>query len=146
MPPEKGITVARLAVESNGLFLLVRRSLTAKRHRGLWELPGGQPDLEIDENLKDTGIRETGEETGGLVTEVTSELVTVHAYPMDGDRQGQMHETQVALARVAGGAIDITDNPEVIATTWQTREAILRSPALVYATRLAVQDFIPALQ
>ena len=53
---------ATVAVVSNGKVLLVRR----KNHpfKGFWALPGGFFDVEKDESLEETAMRELAEETG----------------------------------------------------------------------------------
>ena len=61
------VRVLAAVIQRGGRYLICRRP-DYKRHGGLWEFPGGQ--LEPNETLHDTAVRELREELGVAVSAV----------------------------------------------------------------------------
>ncbi len=126
------VSVAGVVVDDQGRALIIQR-----RDNGNWEPPGGV--LEHGETIEDGLRREIYEETG----------LKIEPGPLTGIYQNMPRNIIALVFRCRPVAGELTENDEVAAFRWATRDEARAIMCEAYATRILdglVQGTMPSIR
>lgn len=95
-------------VDNKRKILLVRRSATETEFAGLYELPGGGSETDLDATILDTVVRETIEETG---LKVVHTLASFNGFEYE-TKNGKSIQFNFLVEVEEGAGVEVKLNPE----------------------------------
>lgn len=94
-------------VDEEGRFLLLQRSADDRHDPNLWEVPGGK--LDEGQDLHQALARETQEETGYIIEDVSRLVFTQSEVISGGPYDGLPYVALFSVARIARGELSLSE-------------------------------------